>query len=67
MTQRLPELTIDGVLVSPFVAYALAALALLMVVRPILGLVGFEAAFSNPPVAVLCLYVLILSLLIVFL
>ena len=60
-----PELTIGGVLVAPFVIYAGAAIAIFVVLHPFLHLVGFDRAFSNPPVAELSLYVLILALLIV--
>ncbi|AWN44943.1 DUF1656 domain-containing protein [Methylobacterium terrae] len=59
------ELTIGGVLVSPFVAYAVAALAVLLAVRPLLRLVRFERVFANPPLAEAGLYVCILALLIV--
>ena len=65
MTHRLPELTIGGVLVAPFVIYAGAAIAIFAVLRPFLRLVRFDRAFSNPPVAELSVYVLILALLIV--
>jgi hypothetical protein len=65
MTHRLPELTIGGVLVAPFVIYAGAAIAIFAVLRPFLRLVRFDRAFSNPPVAELSLYVMILALLIV--
>ena len=65
MTHSFPELTIGGVLVAPFVTYAGAAIAILAVLRPVLDLVAFDRAFSNPPVAELSLYVLILALLIV--
>jgi Protein of unknown function (DUF1656) len=47
------------------VIYAGAALAIFAVLRPFLRLVAFDRAFSNPPVAGLSLYVLILALLIV--
>jgi membrane associated rhomboid family serine protease len=57
-------LVLDGVLVSPFVLYAGAALAIFAVLRPLLYLVSFERAFSNPPAAELSLYVLVLALLI---
>jgi hypothetical protein len=60
-----PELTIGGVLVAPFVMYAGAALAIFALLRPVLHLIAFDRAFSNPPVAELSLYVLILTLLIV--
>jgi Protein of unknown function (DUF1656) len=65
MTHGFPELTIGGVLVAPFVIYAGAAIAIFVVLRPLLHLFAFDRAFSNPPVAELSLYVLILALLIV--
>jgi hypothetical protein len=65
MTHSFPELTIGGVLVTPFVMYAGAAIAIFAVLRPFLRLIAFDRAFSNPPVAELSLYVLILALLIV--
>jgi hypothetical protein len=65
MTHGFPELTIGGVLVAPFVIYAVAAIAIFAVLRPVLHLIAFDRAFSNPPVAELSLYVLILTLLIV--
>jgi hypothetical protein len=46
------------------VIYAGAALAIFAVLRPLLHLLAFDRAFSNPPIAVLSLYVLILALLI---
>jgi hypothetical protein len=65
MMHSFPELTIGGVLVAPFVMYAGTAIATFAVLRPLLHLVGFDRAFSNPPVAELSLCVLILALLIV--
>ena len=65
MMHNFPELTIGGVLVAPFVMYAGAAVAIFAVLRPLLHLVAFDRGFSNPPVAELSLYVLILALLIV--
>jgi hypothetical protein len=62
MMHSFPELTIGGVLVAPFVIYAGAIFAVL---RPVLHLIAFDRAFSNPPVAELSLYVLILTLLFV--
>jgi hypothetical protein len=53
------------VLVAPFVMYAGTAIAIFAVLRPVLHLIAFDRAFSNPPVAELSLYVLILALLIV--
>jgi hypothetical protein len=65
MMHSFSELTIGGVLVAPFVMYAGAAVAIFAVLRPLLHLVAFDRGFSNPPVAELSLYVLILALLIV--
>jgi hypothetical protein len=65
MMQSFPELTIGGVLIAPFVMYAGTAIAIFAVLRPVLHLIAFDRAFSNPPVAELSLYVLILTLLIV--
>ncbi|SEP35634.1 Protein of unknown function [Methylobacterium sp. ap11] len=59
------ELTVGGVLVSPFVAYAALALAILLVLRPLLRALRFERAFANPPLAEAGIYVCILALLIV--
>ena len=60
-----PELVVGGVLVAPFVTYALAALALLLLLRPVLSVVNFEGFFSNAPVALLSLYLTILAILVV--
>ena len=65
MMHSFPELTIGGVLVAPFVMYAGAAIAIFAVLRPVLHLIAFDRAFSNPPVAELSVYILILALLIV--
>ena len=65
MMHSFPELTIGGVLVAPFVIYAGAAIAIFGVLRPLLRLVAFDRVFSNPPIAELSVYVLILALLIV--
>jgi Protein of unknown function (DUF1656) len=59
-----PELTIGGVLVAPFVIYAGAAMAIFAVLRPFFHLAAFDRAFSNPPIAGLSVYVLILAALI---
>ena len=60
-----PEFVVGGVMMAPFVAYAAAALAIVLVLRPILRLIAFDSAFSNPPVAHLCVFVLVLAALIV--
>jgi hypothetical protein len=67
MMHSFSELTIGGVLVAPFVIYAGAAIATFAVLRPFLRLIAFDRAFSDPPLAQLSLYVLILALLIVLL
>jgi hypothetical protein len=40
-----------------------AALAIFLVLRPVLHLIGFSRLFSHPPIAELSLYVTILGLL----
>ena len=65
MEQTFSELTIGGILVAPFVTYAATAAVLLFLLRPLLRLIGFERVFSNPPLAVLGLYVVILATLVV--
>jgi hypothetical protein len=65
MIHGFPELVIGGVLIAPLVSYSLAALVLFLLLRPALSLVNFDAAFSNPPLALLCIYIAILAILIV--
>ncbi len=60
-----PELVIGGTLTAPFLTYALAALLLLLLLRPLLRLVGFEALFANPPLVLVCLYVILVAILLV--
>jgi hypothetical protein len=67
MTHTFSELVIGGVLVSPFITYAAAALVVILVLRPILRLSRFGKMFSHPSVAELSLYVAILGLLTVVL
>ena len=64
MMHSFPELTIGGVLIAPFVIYAAGAFAIFAMLRPFLHFVAFDRAFSNPPIAELSLYVMILALLI---
>jgi hypothetical protein len=59
------ELVVGDVLIAPFVSYAAVALVLFLLLRPVLRFVRFESFFTNPPVALLCLYVTVLALLIV--
>ncbi|MCJ2124952.1 DUF1656 domain-containing protein [Methylobacterium sp. J-077] len=67
MSQTFTELVVGGVLISPFVTYAAAALVLFLMLRPVLAWIGFERLFSAPPLALLSLYVVILAFLIVLL
>ena len=67
MTYPFYELMVGDVLLAPFVRYAVAALAIFLVLRPVLHLIGFPRLFSHPPIAELSLYVTILGLLTVLL
>jgi hypothetical protein len=63
MMQPFSELVIGGVLVAPFVAYAVMSLVTILLLRPLLRLVRFAEMFSHPSIARLSLYVVILGLL----
>jgi hypothetical protein len=65
MIHDFSELIVGGVLIAPFIIYAAVALVLFLVLRPVLRLVRFESLFTNPPVALLCVYVAALAVLIV--
>jgi hypothetical protein len=67
MMHPVSELVIGGVFLAPFVAYAVAAQVIILVLRPVLRLVRFGEMFSHPSIAALSLYVVILGLLTVFL
>ena len=56
-----------GVLISPFVVYALAAFIAIMLLRPLLVWVGFQRWTWNTPLAETALFVCILALLLAFL
>ncbi|UQR63194.1 DUF1656 domain-containing protein [Bradyrhizobium sp. C-145] len=64
MTQTFRELIIGGVLVAPIISYVLMAVAIIMVLRPVLHFMRFPSFFSNPPIAELSLYVAIVGLLV---
>ena len=66
MTHTFRELVVGGVLLAPFVTYALAALVIVLIIRPVLHFAGFANIFSRPSIAELSLYVAILGLLILF-
>jgi hypothetical protein len=64
MTHTFRELVVGGVLLAPFVAYAVAALAIVLIIRPVLRFTGFAKLFSHASIAELSVYVTILGLLI---
>src|SRR5215470_433861 len=64
MTHTFRELVVGGVLFAPFVTYALAALVIVLISRPVLGFTGFANMFSHASIAELSVYVTILGLLI---
>lgn len=66
MTHDFHEFVVGGVLFAPFVAYAVAALAIVLVLRPILRLIGFARMFSHVSIAELSLYVAVLGGLVLF-
>ena len=66
MTQVFEELVIGGVLVAPIERYAIVALLIVLLLRPLLHLIGFARYFSRPQVAELSLYVTVFGLLTLF-
>jgi hypothetical protein len=66
MTHTFRELVVGGVLLAPFVTYAVAALVIVLITRPVLRLTGFAKMFSHASIADLSVYVTILGLLILF-
>jgi hypothetical protein len=67
MAQEFRELVIGGVLIAPFITYAVAALFIVLLIRPLLRFVGFLKIFSDAAIAELSLYVTILGVLVLFL
>jgi hypothetical protein len=63
MVHTFPELIVGGVLIAPFVTYLVAALAVIIVLRPLLQVAGFAKMFSHPAIAQLSLSVTVLCLL----
>lgn len=63
MAHTFRELVVGGVLVAPFVTYAVAGFAIIIVLRPLLNAVGFARMFSHAAIAQLSLYVAVLCLL----
>jgi hypothetical protein len=63
MTHTYRELVLGGVLIAPIVTYAVTALLMFLLLRPLLHVVGFARLFSNASLAELSLYVAIFGLL----
>ncbi|HEY6630247.1 MAG TPA: DUF1656 domain-containing protein [Rhizobiaceae bacterium] len=63
MTNAFDELILGGVLLAPIASYAVAALVVVLLLRPLLHMIGFARWFSRPQVAELSLYVAIFGLL----
>jgi len=66
MAHSFRELIIGGVLVAPFITYAVVALFVVLLIRPLLRFVGVLRIFSNAAIAELSLYVTILGLIVLF-
>jgi hypothetical protein len=64
MTHTFSELVVAGVLLAPFVTYSLAALVIVLIIRPVLSFTRFANMFSQASIAELSVYVTILGLLI---
>jgi Protein of unknown function (DUF1656) len=64
MRHTFRELVIGGVLVAPFVIYAMAALFALVLMRPFLRFVGFSRIFGGAAIAEVSLFLTIMGLLI---
>jgi hypothetical protein len=63
MTHTFREFILGGVLVAPIAYYAVAAVILFVMLRPVLHLMGFSKYFSNPSIAELSLYIAIFGML----
>jgi hypothetical protein len=63
MSHPFHELVVGGVLLAPFITYAVVSLVIVLVLRPILHVIRFYKMFSHPSIAALSLYVVILGLL----
>lgn len=61
MTETYSELVIGGVLVAPFVTHLVCTLLTVLLLRPVVRRLGFEAIFSHPPVAECSLFLIILA------
>jgi hypothetical protein len=66
MTHTFRELVVGGILLAPFVTYAVVALVIVLIIRPVLRFAGLAKMFSHASIAELSVYVTILGLLILF-
>jgi hypothetical protein len=66
MSAGFPEMVIGGVLIAPFVTYAVVAALVVALLRPLLRVAGFERALVNPPLVLLGLFVMVLAALMIF-
>jgi hypothetical protein len=64
MTHPFRELVVGGVLFAPFVTCAVEALAIVLIIRPVLRLTGVAKMFSDALIAEFSFYVAVLGLLI---
>lgn len=62
MTHPFFDTVVDGVLIAPFFSYAVVALIIFLLLRPILYRLRLVEMFSHPSIAGLSLYVTILGL-----
>lgn len=63
MTHAFHELILGGVMLAPIASYAIAALVVVLLLRPLLHAIGFARFFSRPQIAELSLFVAIFGLL----
>lgn len=61
------DLTLGGILVSPFIAHALVAFALLVVLRLVFRRIRLGRYVANPPLAEAGIYVCLLAIVVVML
>jgi hypothetical protein len=65
MAQHFQEFVCGDVQVAPFVTIATLAFIVILLLRPILARIGFRHIFLAPGAVMFCLYIVIVSLLVV--
>lgn len=63
MSHSFPEIVVGGVFVAPFLGYAVLALLIVLILRPVLRATRCDRLFSHPSIAGFSLYVAVLGLL----